>query len=131
MKGTFIAVMTQTKPGRFECRVPDFPGCITSGRTLEEASEMIEDAANLWACDIDTDGREIPVSTPISAIKKGPNDILQLVKVDTEAYEKMHDTKSVRKNVSLPAWMVAKAERAGISCSKVLQEALAIKFAET
>ena len=34
------------------------------------------------------------------------------------------DTKAVRKNVSLPAWMVNLADKRGINCSKVLQDAL-------
>ena len=40
----------------------------------------------------------------------------------------MTDTKAVRKNVSLPAWMSKLADKRGINCSKVLQEALTTKL---
>lgn len=125
MKGLFAAVIHPRENGNgFECRVPDFPGCVTSGATLEEACEMIEDAANLWACDIETDGRALPIQTPYQDVRSEADDIVQLVRVDTEAYRHLNDNRSVRKNVSLPAWMATMAERRGINCSQVLQEAL-------
>ena len=125
MKGMFAAVIHPRENGNgFECRIPDFPGCVTSGATLEEACEMIEDAANLWACDIETDGRVIPSQTPYQDVTSEIGDIVQLVRVDTEAYRHLNVNRSVRKNVSLPAWMATMAERRGINCSQVLQDAL-------
>ena len=125
MKGTFVAVIHPRENGNgYECRVPDMPGCITSGKTVIEAYEMIEDAANLWSCDIEIDGRPIPVATPYEKIEHQPGDILQVVKVDSEAYLNMTDSRAVRKNVSLPAWMVKQADRRGINCSQLLQKAI-------
>ena len=130
MKGMFVAVIHPRANGNgYECRVPDMPGCITSGKTLEEAIDMIDDAANLWSCDIETDGRTIPVATDYQQIEHEEGDILQVVKVDTEAYLEKNDTRTVRKNVSLPAWMVKQADKRGINCSKVLQEALRARLA--
>ena len=125
MKGMFAAVIHPRENGNgYECRVPDFPGCVTSGKTLEEACEMIDDAANLWACDIETDGRPIPAQTPYQEIPREPGDIVQLVRVDTDTYRRLNDNRAVRKNVSLPAWMAELADRRGINCSQVLQDAL-------
>ena len=125
MKGTFVAVIHPRENGNgYECRVPDMPGCITSGKTVIEAYEMIEDAANLWSCDIEIDGRPIPVATPYEKIEHQPGDILQVVKVDSEAYPNMTDSRAVRKNVSLPARMVKQADRRGINCSQLLQKAI-------
>ena len=130
MKGLFVAVIHPRANGNgYECRVPDMPGCITSGKTLEEAIDMIDDAANLWSCDIETDGRTIPVATDYQQIEHEEGDILQVVKVDTEAYLEKNDTRTIRKNVSLPAWMVTLADKRGINCSKVLQEALRARLA--
>ena len=130
MKGLFVAVIHPRANGNgYECRVPDMPGCITSGKTLEEAIDMIDDAANLWSCDIETDGRKIPVATDYQQIEHEEGDILQVVRVDTEAYLEKNDTRTVRKNVSLPAWMVTQADKRGINCSKVLQEALRARLA--
>lgn len=125
MKGMFAAVIHPRENGNgYECRVPDFPGCVTSGKTLEEACEMIDDAANLWACDIETDGRPMPARTPYQEIEHVPGDIVQLVRVDTDTYRRLNDNRAVRKNVSLPAWMAELADRRGINCSQVLQDAL-------
>lgn len=126
MKGSYVAVITPVSSKRFECRIPDFPGCITSGRTLEEAGEMIEDAANLWAYGTESDGREVPLPSSYNSIEHQPSDLLQIVRVDTEAYQRQNNNRAVRKNVSLPAWMADKADKAGINCSKVLQESLTV-----
>ena len=130
MKGMFVAVIHPRENGNgYECRVPDFPGCVTSGKTLEEAYDMIEDAANFWACDIEMDGRDIPEVTSYQNIPHEEEDILQMVRVDTERYRKMSDNRAVRKNVSLPAWMAYQADQRGINCSQVLQEALRTRLA--
>ena len=40
MKGTFVAVIHPRENGNgYECRIPDMPGCITSGKTIFEAYE--------------------------------------------------------------------------------------------
>ena len=43
-----------------------------------------------------------------------PGDICTLVAVDTDRYRRETDTRAVRKNVSLPAWMAYQAEQRGI-----------------
>ena len=41
MKYTYTAVISpDEKTGKYFCRVPDLPGCITSGKTLDEAIDM-------------------------------------------------------------------------------------------
>ena len=50
--------------------------------------------------------------------------LMSLVRVDTIAYRSLTDTRAVRKNVSIPAWMATRADKLGINCSKVLQDAL-------
>ena len=39
-------------------------------------------------------------------------------------YRKETDTKAVRKNVSMPAWMSYMADKRGVNCSQLLQDAL-------
>lgn len=124
MKAIVVAVLHPRTNGTYECRVPDFPGCLSSGRDLAEAISNIEDAANLWACDIETDGRPQPVISPYQAIEHEEGDVLQVLRVDTVEYRRQTDTRAVRKNVSLPAWMAYQAEQRGINCSQVLQDAL-------
>ena len=125
MKGVYSAVFSPKENGTgYYCRVPDLPGCITTGRDEAECLDLIQDAANLWLCDIEKDGRVIPAATPLSEVPHEPGDICTLVAVDTDRYRRETDTRAVRKNVSLPAWMAYQVEQRGINCSQVLQDAL-------
>lgn len=125
MKGVYSAVFSPKESGTgYYCRVPDLPGCITTGRDEAECLDLIQDAANLWLCDIEKDGRAVPVATPLADIPCEPGDLVTLVAVDTDKYRRETDTRAVRKNVSLPAWMAYQADQRGINCSQVLQDAL-------
>ena len=127
MKYIYTAVIHQ-EDGKFYCRVPDIPGCITTGNDLSEAIEMITDALALaLTCREDED---LPVIAPTKQedISHEPGDICTLVQVDTIAYRALTDTRAVRKNVSIPAWMANRADKLGINCSKVLQDALLSKL---
>lgn len=50
------------------------------------------------------------------------------VDIDTEEYQKKLDTRSVKKNCTIPAWLNDKAEAAGINFSRTLQDALIQKL---
>lgn len=107
----------------FVVRVPDVPGCVTTGRTLQEAFEMINDALPLVLCGMEEEDLPInPPSAPKDIAEEGSTVIL--VEVDTIEYRKETDTKAVRKNVSLPSWMAYLADKRGLNCSQLLQDAL-------
>ena len=127
MQYTYTAVITE-KDGTFYAKVPDVDGCITTAPTLAEAIALITDALNL--CLVGLEDEEITPNepTPQSEIPHLPTDILTIIQADTIKYRSMTDTKAVRKNVSLPAWMSKLADKRGINCSKVLQEALPLNF---
>lgn len=124
MRYTYTAVIT---PGEGKCyaRVPDIPGCVTTGRDVEDAVIQITDALSGCLVVWEDQGLSIPTAAAQQDIPHEQRDILTLVSVDTITYRAQTDTRAVRKNVSIPAWMAAMAERKGINCSKVLQDALA------
>ena len=125
MKYTYTAVFTPTEDGlEVYARVPDLPGCITTGDNIEDAIEQITDAASGYLVVAEDKNLEIATPTPQAAIPHDPGDTLSLICVDTIAYRAQTDTRSVRKNVSLPAWMANLADRRGINCSQLLQESL-------
>ncbi len=115
--------------GTFYAAVPDIPGCITTGNSLSDAIDQITDA--LAACLCVMEDEEDPINPPSeqSELRHDPSDICTLVRVDTIAYRALTDTRAVRKNVSIPAWMATRADKMGINCSKVLQDALRQQFA--
>ena len=120
---TYTAIISE-EDGTFYAKVPDINGCITTGKTLAEAIELITDALN--ACLVVLEDEDI-TPTPATAQKDiihDPSDILTIIQADTILYRSQTDTKAVRKNVSLPAWMSNLADKRGINCSKVLQDAL-------
>lgn len=127
MRYTYTAVITPEE-GKCYARVPDIPGCVTTGHDIEDAVNQITDA--LSGCLVVWEDQElsIPSATPQPEIPHKQTDILTLIRVDTIAYRAQTDARAVRKNVSIPAWMAAMAERKGINCSKVLQDALIQKF---
>ncbi|MGN0763053.1 MAG: type II toxin-antitoxin system HicB family antitoxin [Aristaeellaceae bacterium] len=124
MKNVYPAVFERFNNGGYGVRFPDLPGCVTTGSNLADALSMAEDAANLWICGQEDIESPIPSPSDPSSIVLDPNCFCTLIQVDSDLYRRLTDTRSVRKNVSLPAWMATMAERRGVNCSQVLQDAL-------
>lgn len=103
--------------------VPDFE-INTQGETVAEAMEMARDAIGMCGCYKQDEDIDLPEPSPIEAIQKGNADIVTLVDVDFDEYRRKHETRTIRKNVSLPSWLNEEAERANINFSAVLQSAL-------
>lgn len=124
MKYIYTAVFSPLESGRYAARVPDLPGCVTSGKDLQDAIDMITDAASGWLVVAEDVNDPVAPPTPQDSIPHDEGDILSLISVDTIAYRAATDSRAVRKNVSLPMWMANLAEKRGINCSKVLQDGL-------
>ncbi len=117
---------------------PDLNYLATCGQSLDEAMTMAIDclAGYLYSCKLDN--TPIPEPSPISDIS--PTNIAaeletdcgdvftSLVSVDVEDYAKKHFEKSIKKTLTIPAWLNAAAIKQGINFSQVLQEALILKL---
>lgn len=125
MKYIYTAVFTPNEDGtKIHARIPDLPGCITTGHDLQDAIDQITDAASGWLVVAEDEGMPIPAATKQAEIARSEADAVSMIRVDTIAYRAQTDTRSVRKNVSLPAWMANLADKYNINCSQVLQEGL-------
>ena len=125
MKYIYTATFVPNEDGtKYYCRVPDLPGCITTGGSIDDAIEMITDAASGWLVVAEDEGNEIPAATPQHELNIPENAICSIIRIDTLTYRAATDTRAVRKNVSLPAWMATLAEKRGVNCSQVLQDGL-------
>lgn len=125
MKYNYTATFEPNEDGtKYYCRVPDLPGCITTGSSLSDAIEMITDAASGWLVVAEDEGNDIPEATPQHSLNIPENATCSIICIDTIAYRAATDTRAVRKNVSLPAWMAALADKRGVNCSQVLQDGL-------
>ncbi len=103
--------------------IPDFDNN-TFGSTAAEAMDMARDAINLVGVSRQDNNLPIPEPSELSAIKCGKDEMKILVDVDFDAYRRMLDNRSVKKNCTIPSWLNEKAEQANINFSAVLQEAL-------
>ncbi len=125
MKYIYTAVFTPNENAtKYYARIPDLPGCITTGSTLQDAITQITDAASGWLVVAEDEGLDIPSPTPQAAVERAEGDYLSLISVDTIDYRAETETKAVRKNVSLPQWMAVCADKRGLNCSQILQESL-------
>lgn len=93
----------------------DLPGCITEGKTLNDALFMAEDALALW---LECATAPLPTSSNPATIPLNSGEFVSLVSADIK------DTRAVRRTVSLPKWLDDQAATAGLSLSRVLQDAI-------
>ncbi len=105
---------------------PDFPGCCPcadAGDTdmaLKNAKEAL--GLHIWGMEQDND--EIPAPTPITDVKPENNQVPVLVDVFMPPIRERVNNRFVKKTLSLPAWLAAKADEDGVNCSKIFQKAL-------
>jgi hypothetical protein len=116
----------EVNPG-FTVVVPDLPGCVSEGSSLSEAIAMGSDAASGWVLDELEDGKEAPSASNFSDIHPDPDigeGFVSLLSLDMDAYAAKYGKKSVRKNLTIPAWLDTFAAQKKLNISKVLQDAL-------
>ena len=110
--------------------VPDLE-ILTEGTDMSDAMEMARDAIELKCVSMEDDGTEIPLPSEINDLdvnngifaEEGAT-VISFVDIDSGEYRRKIDTKTVRKNVTIPSWLNYEAEHAGINVSRVLQDAL-------
>ena len=113
--------------GGYVVEFPDLPGCVTEGKNLEEAFEMATDAASGWVLDELEEGNPAPKASGYADVERRENGQVNMVLLDMDAYAEQYGEKAVRKNVTIPAWLNAFAEKQKINFSQLLQEALMSK----
>lgn len=126
MKLVYPAVFTpyEDDSGGYAVEFPDLPGCVTGGDDMAEAVFMAEDAASGWVLTELEDGKAAPKATEIKEVAHGADQFVSLIALDMDAYAAKYGSNAVKKTLTIPAWLNTFVEQNGISCSKVLQEAL-------
>lgn len=110
--------------GGYVVEFPDLPGCVTEGKDLKQAIEMGIDAASGWILGELEDGEQIPPASNYSEITTEKGCMLNMLLLDIDSYEEKYGEKSVRKNLTIPAWLNTFAEKNNINFSKILQDSL-------
>lgn len=122
MKNSYAIILSPSN-GEYVVYIPDFD-IGTQGINITEAIEMARDAIGLVGITIEDEKRELPSPSPLQEIKGEEGDIVTLVDVDFDEYRRKNETKTVKKNCTLPGWLCYEAEKAHINFSQVLQNAL-------
>lgn len=81
----YIAYLYKDRNSDFGVSFPDFPGCITAGKTLEEAHRMAAEALAFHIAGMIEDGDPIPEPSSLDALARDPdrkNAVAFLVHVD-------------------------------------------------
>lgn len=104
---------------------PDFPGCVSAGRTLDDVMTMAAEALELCIDDMRDHNENIPAPSPLEAIVADPEnrDALAVVYIDVPAAA----PRAVRVNITLPEDVLrridAYAERHGYTRSGFIAHA--------
>ena len=121
----YIAIVHKETKSDFGVSFPDFPGCITAGKNIDEAKDMAQEALTLHIQGILEDGDQLPVPSRLEDIMSDPdyaNAIAYLVVSVPDAKPRM-----VRVNVTVPEMTLkqidAAAKKHGMSRSSFLVHA--------
>ena len=68
----YIAYLHKDRDSDFGVSFPDFPGCVTAGRTLDEANRMAPEALALHIAGMREDGEPIPEPSTLDDLAKDP-----------------------------------------------------------
>jgi predicted RNase H-like HicB family nuclease len=125
MKDTYIypAILTYTGDG-IAIEFPDLPGCLPCAGTSEEAAKNAREAMGLHLWGMEKDGDHIPEPTDITGLKYNKDEIPLLVEAFMPPIRERLSNKFVKKTLSIPQWLNAEAERAGVNFSQILQSGL-------
>ena len=118
----YIAIVHKENKTDFGVSFPDFPGCITAGKNIDEAKDMAQEALTLHIQGMLEDGEQLPVPSRLEEIMNDPDYTNAIAYLVVSA----PDTKprTVRVNVTLPEITLkqidAAAKKRGMSRSAFL-----------
>jgi predicted RNase H-like HicB family nuclease len=103
-------------------KVPDLTGCSALGSNKAEALLLAKDAMEMWLWH--AENKKKPLPNPADSLDLAEGEIITLIAADTNEYRKANETQSVKKTLSIPAWLNYQAEKANAPFSQILQQAL-------
>ncbi len=121
----YIALLRKEPGSDYGVDFPDFPGCVTAGKTLEEARRMASEALELHIEGMVEDREAVSEPSSLDAIMEDPQNreaVAFLVEVATKP------AKAVRINVMLPEDLIEAIDRRTKNRSRFLAEAARLKL---
>lgn len=124
----YPAVFHIAEEGGFWVSFPDFPEGFTQGESMEEAYAMAVDVLGLCISDLEEAKEALPAPSLPTEVEVEDSAVLVVVEFDMEAYKRKHNSKAIKKTLTIPEWLNEEATAAGVNFSQVLQEALLQKL---
>ncbi len=124
MNHLFYPAVFHSEDVGYSVYIPNIPGCISEGDTLEDAYAGIIDALGLCLEEYAANNENPPAASAPHKVNYDDGDFIVLIEFDLLAYKKKHDNRAVKKTLSIPSWLNALAEEQHVNFSSVLQAAL-------
>lgn len=118
MKVVYPAILHR-EDGAYWIEFPDLEGCQSFGDTLMEIMDNAKEALTGYCLTLIEEQRKLPAASDLDAIEKEDGDGIVVIEANLK-----DATKSVKKTLTIPAWLNAAAESRNINFSETLQNAL-------
>jgi predicted RNase H-like HicB family nuclease len=114
----YIALLRKDGDSDFGVDFPDFPGCVTAGRTLEEAHRMAAEALTFHIESMVSDGEPLPEPSSLDTVMTDRHirDAVAFLVEITRLSER------IRVSVMLPENLIAAIDRMSSNRSRSLAE---------
>ncbi len=122
---TYIALLRKEGTSDYGVDFPDLPGCVTAGRTLEEARHAAAEALALHLEGLMADGDAVPPPSGLDAVMGDPHNaeaVAFLVDAPVAA------PRAIRVNVMLPEDVLRAIDRVTGNRSRFLADAALAKL---
>ena len=123
-KMIYLAVLEPAVDGGYGVFFPDLPGCISYGRTLEEAQKMAAEADGLHIYSLECEGETAPEPSRALPAEDTEGCLIFPVTIFPDLVKNEMDNKRVKTNITLPAWLKRIAEEQSVNYSRILETAL-------
>ena len=123
MKFIYPAIIHDDADG-FWAEFPDLEYTSSTGSTLTELVTNAQEAMELYILGALEDGQSLPSASSVRNLPITENTYPTLVQTDIDLGK---NSKSIKKTLTIPAWLNERALEKGINFSQLLQEALVEK----
>lgn len=115
----YYALIRKEAGSDYGIEFPDFPGCVSAGKDLDDAAAMAEEAINFHIDGMLEDGEALPGPTSLEDIDLSGGAVPVVVQAHGRARKRI--------NITLPEWLIAQIDSAahasGTSRSGLIEEA--------
>lgn len=124
MRYTYPIVIHDDQDG-FWGEFPDLDGCLTDGESINELMENAQEALEGFLLSSLEHGIKFNQPSDCRNLALEPSTFAALISIDVDLAK---NTKSVKKTLTIPAWLNDRAAALNINFSQTLQEALLAKL---